>query len=138
MIPTLHTPHTPHTTLHTPHTPHTTHTTHHTPHTHHTPQLALSLGYATVSYTEQLMRWVREFNITVETIEHLFPQLKPKVDDIFYNAKSLILAFNSESIFCLNNFLLMFYFCSVLLPMAVYVASALSVFFLFYMVQQHQ
>ncbi len=76
--------------------PHTLHTPH--PHTPHTPQLGLSLGYASVSYTEQLMRWVREFNITVETIEHFFPQLKPRVDSIFYDAKSLILAFNSESI----------------------------------------
>ncbi len=48
------------------------------------------------------MRWVREFNITVETIEHFFPQLKPRVDDIFYTTKSLILGFNSELISRLN------------------------------------
>ncbi len=60
-------------------------------------QLGLSLAYASVSYTEQLMDWVREFNITVETVEHLLPHLKPRVDNIFYDAKSLVLAFNGES-----------------------------------------
>ncbi|XP_064405982.1 receptor for retinol uptake stra6-like [Halichondria panicea] len=82
-------------------------------------QLGLSLGYASVSYTEQLMRWVREFNITVETIEHFFPQLKPRVDSIFYDAKSLILAFN------------------IIIPLSVFISFAMSLGFLMYMVQQH-
>ena len=41
------------------------------------------------------MVYVREFNITVETVERFFPNLKPEVDELFYDAKSLVLAFNS-------------------------------------------
>lgn len=48
------------------------------------------------------MVYVREFNITVETVEQFFPKLKPEVDKLFYDAKSLVLAFNSEFLFCNN------------------------------------
>lgn len=46
------------------------------------------------------MGWVREFNITVETVEHLFPQLTSRVDNIFYDAKSIVLALNSKLTTC--------------------------------------
>ena len=65
-------------------------------------QLCLSWSYAAVSYTEQLMVYVREFNITVETVERFFPKLKPEVDKLFYDAKSLILAYNSE--LCIHTY----------------------------------
>ncbi len=86
------------------------------------------------------MRWVREFNITVETIEHFFPQLKSKVDNIFYDAKSLILAFNSEYCYCsLCHCGELTCVCvAVIIPLSVFIAFAMTLGFLMYMIQQHQ
>ena len=44
------------------------------------------------------MGYVREFNITVETVEKFIPSLKDKAENLFYDAKSVVLAFNSKSV----------------------------------------
>ena len=53
--------------------------------------------YREVTFANNLMDFITGFNITVETIKEIFPDLSHKLDNLFYDAKSYAEAYLSKS-----------------------------------------
>ena len=65
-------------------------------HTHTHSQLVIQWTANLVIMMEDAMKFINEFNITVETIDKLLPSMKPKVENIFYDLQSFAEAYISE------------------------------------------
>ena len=51
--------------------------------------------YKEVTFANNLMDFISGFNITVETVKKIFPDLTHKLDNFFYDAKSFAEAYLS-------------------------------------------
>ena len=58
-------------------------------------QLIVYVMYKEVTLANKLMDFITGFNITMETIKELFPNLSYKLDNLFYDAKSFAEAYLS-------------------------------------------
>ena len=58
--------------------------------------------YREVTFANNLMDFITGFNITVETIKEIFPELSYKLDNLFYDAKSYAEAYLSKQGFILS------------------------------------
>ena len=60
-------------------------------------KLIVYVMYREVTFANNLMDFITGFNITVETIKEIFPELSYKLDNLFYDAKSYAEAYLSKS-----------------------------------------
>ena len=82
--------------------------------THTHSQLVIQWTANLVIMMEDAMKFINEFNITVETINKLLPSMKPKVENIFYDLQSFAEAYKSE----MNNIIIIVHYtndCTVVL-----------------------
>ena len=52
--------------------------------------------YKEVTFANNLMDFVTGFNITIETLKSFFPEKSHRLDDFFYDAKSMAEAYLSK------------------------------------------
>lgn len=53
--------------------------------------------YREVTFAYNLMDFITGFNVTMETIKEIFPELSYKLDNLFYDAKSYAEAYLSKA-----------------------------------------
>ena len=67
------------------------------PHPPHTcTQLIVHVMYKEVTFANNFMDFVTGFNITIETLKKFFPEKSHRLDDFFYDAKSMAEAYLSK------------------------------------------
>lgn len=94
--------------------------------------------YREVTFAYNLMDFITGFNVTVETIKEIFPELSYKLDNLFYDAKSFAEAYLSKiyhSEYAINHTSPN---PAVILPFGTAIAFGLCMFFIMYLTQSFQ